>query len=124
MARKRYSPKERELFYEEQRGICGICGKSVTFFDFTLDHIIPLSKGGLEHRSNIQIAHKTCNRQKDDRVPSRSYKRVVVRARPLKPIRTTRKDLVRDSYGRLVKKNGTTSRFNGTTTRFKRDFEE
>ena len=56
--------------------ICGICGKPVDFsykyphpLSPTVDHIIPVSKGG--HPSdlaNLQLAHRCCNRQKSDRV--------------------------------------------------------
>ena len=56
--------------------VCGICGKPVDFslkyphpLSPTVDHIIPVSKGG--HPSdinNLQLAHRCCNRQKSDRV--------------------------------------------------------
>ena len=56
--------------------ICGICGKPVDFslkyphpLSPTVDHIVPVSKGG--HPSdinNLQLAHRCCNRQKSDRV--------------------------------------------------------
>ena len=54
--------------------ICGICGKPVDFsyraphpLSPTVDHIIPISKGG--HPSdidNLQLAHRCCNRQKSN----------------------------------------------------------
>lgn len=56
--------------------ICGICGKPVDFsykaphpLSPTVDHIIPISKGG--HPSdiaNLQLAHRWCNRQKSDKL--------------------------------------------------------
>lgn len=56
--------------------ICGICGKPVDFsytyphpLSPTVDHIIPVSKGG--HPSdiqNLQLAHRCCNREKSDRL--------------------------------------------------------
>lgn len=56
--------------------ICGICGKPVDKslkyphpLCATIDHIIPLEKGG--HPSdinNLQLAHFTCNRQKSDKL--------------------------------------------------------
>ena len=62
--------------------VCGICGKPVDFslkyphpMSPTVDHIIPVSKGG--HPSdidNLQLAHRCCNRQKSDSlVDSRRY---------------------------------------------------
>ena len=56
--------------------ICGICGKPVDFsyryphpLSPTIDHIIPVSKGG--HPSdiaNLQLAHRCCNREKSDKI--------------------------------------------------------
>ena len=56
--------------------VCGICGKPVDKslkyphpLCATIDHIIPLEKGG--HPSdinNLQLAHFTCNRQKSDKL--------------------------------------------------------
>lgn len=54
--------------------ICGICGKPVDFsyryphpLSPTVDHIIPVSKGGHpSDLSNLQLAHRCCNRQKSD----------------------------------------------------------
>ena len=56
--------------------ICGICGKPVDFnykyphpLSPTVDHIIPIAKGG--HPSdldNLQLAHRCCNREKSDKL--------------------------------------------------------
>lgn len=56
--------------------ICGICGKPVDFsyknphpLAPTVDHIIPVSKGGHPSDiSNLQLAHRCCNRQKADKL--------------------------------------------------------
>lgn len=58
--------------------ICGICGKPVDKslkypdpMSPTVDHIIPLAKGGHPaDMSNLQLAHRCCNREKSDRVLS------------------------------------------------------
>jgi 5-methylcytosine-specific restriction endonuclease McrA len=34
----------------------------------SLDHIVPISKGGSHTRSNVQTAHLQCNRLKSDRI--------------------------------------------------------
>lgn len=42
--------------------ICAICGKPITNMkDCTIDHIIPISKGGLTTIENCQLAHRECN---------------------------------------------------------------
>lgn len=56
--------------------VCGICGQPVDKqlpstdpMSATIDHIIPISKGG--HPSdlnNLQLAHWCCNRQKSDKL--------------------------------------------------------
>lgn len=56
--------------YESEGGICGICREPVNFGVFTIDHIIPVSKGGPHIFANLQIAHFACNSCKGDRVPA------------------------------------------------------
>lgn len=63
---------------ERDGGICQICGKAVDYSDIknghirkfypTLDHIIPLSKGGTHTWNNVQLAHMMCNAGKCDRL--------------------------------------------------------
>lgn len=36
----------------------------------TIDHIIPLSKGGKDEITNMQLAHYDCNQLKADSLPS------------------------------------------------------
>ena len=40
---------------------CGICGKRVTRATWSLDHIVPLSKGGGHTYENVVLAHLACN---------------------------------------------------------------
>jgi predicted nucleic acid-binding Zn ribbon protein len=65
---------------KRDKGICQICGLEVDWSDFTIkdntvicgkyypsiDHIIPISKGGLHSWDNIQLAHRHCNTYKRD----------------------------------------------------------
>lgn len=49
---------------------CAICGKRITCFDdLTVDHIIPLAKGGRNVIENCQLAHRECNERKNDIMP-------------------------------------------------------
>lgn len=62
--------------YKRDDGICKICGKPCdindkTYGDFgpfypSVDHIIPLSKGGSHTWDNVQLAHVSCNSYKRD----------------------------------------------------------
>lgn len=47
-----------------ERGICYYCGRKVSPEELTMDHKIPLSRGGLSTRENIVPACKECNSKK------------------------------------------------------------
>ncbi len=47
-----------------ERGICYYCGRRVPPEELTMDHKIPLSRGGLSTRENIVPACKECNSKK------------------------------------------------------------
>lgn len=54
---------------------CGLCGGHIPRvvrhghpLYLTIDHIIPLAKGGEHSPSNVQAAHATCNYSKGDRL--------------------------------------------------------
>jgi 5-methylcytosine-specific restriction endonuclease McrA len=69
----------RRALYIEQRGLCAECGE-VMLIDVgdvqylmplfaTIDHIQPLSKGGVDEATNRRLVHKACNEAKADREP-------------------------------------------------------
>lgn len=81
MRRKNYKdsvisePYSKQQVWDKSSGVCGICGlnipenaesKSPLFF--TVDHIVPLSKGGNDVLDNLQAAHFLCNCTKQDLV--------------------------------------------------------
>lgn len=47
-----------------ERGICYYCGKKVGPHEITMDHKIPLSRGGTSDRENIVPCCKECNNKK------------------------------------------------------------
>jgi len=47
-----------------ERGICYYCGRKVNPKELTMDHKIPLSRGGTSDRINIVPACKECNNKK------------------------------------------------------------
>lgn len=55
------------IVYEMHGGRCGICEEFIEG-DFHVDHVIPLSKGGLHCYANVQPAHPTCNLEKKDKL--------------------------------------------------------
>jgi len=53
------------------RMMCGICHKRVAKKDFSIDHIVPLSKGGVHAEWNLQVAHLRHNIQRGaGRIPA------------------------------------------------------
>lgn len=52
------------IVYEMHGGMCGICKEFVPQDDFEVDHVIPLSKGGMHGYVNVQPSHPDCNRKK------------------------------------------------------------
>ena len=51
-------------------GICHYCGKHVSPSELTMDHVIPLSRGGRSERENISACCKECNNKKKNLLPT------------------------------------------------------
>jgi hypothetical protein len=63
-----YSREQRRLIWNsEDEPKCAICGKAVTWEDYTADHIKPHSKGGKTVISNAALTHRSCNSKKGNR---------------------------------------------------------
>jgi 5-methylcytosine-specific restriction endonuclease McrA len=58
----------RREIWERDGGICYLCGQAVSYEVSTIDHEIPLSRGGLHARSNVKIAHRRCNQSKRNKL--------------------------------------------------------
>ena len=86
--RVRYQSKRRKLrlkgltpsvitvahIYDRDGGICGLCGQPVDRslayphpMSGTVDHVVPLSRGGAQSLDNTQLAHARCNISKGNR---------------------------------------------------------
>lgn len=81
LMRPERDPARRALFDHNKKiilatqSICGICGKPVDKtlkyphpMSPTVDHIIPCNRGGSDDLENLQLAHRSCNRQKSDKI--------------------------------------------------------
>lgn len=51
----------RRYLYGEQGGFCNACEMHFQIQNLTVDHIIPQSKGGTDHISNLQMLCNSCN---------------------------------------------------------------
>ena len=73
-----------EKLYEKSNGICALCGACCDWSDYivrddgtfiannhypSIDHIVPLSKGGTHTWENVQLACRICNTKKRNLTP-------------------------------------------------------
>jgi 5-methylcytosine-specific restriction endonuclease McrA len=60
---------DRMTLWASHGGVCGLCRGLVTLEEMTIDHVVPLAKGGLHSYANTQPAHSDCNQDKGDDLP-------------------------------------------------------
>lgn len=63
------APCVKRQIYGQQKGLCAYCGQHRNIKYMTVDHIMPLSKGGTDDIVNLQCTCKMCNQLKDDMTP-------------------------------------------------------
>lgn len=51
-------------------GICHYCGKKRERLELTMDHIVPLSRGGKSAKGNVVVCCKDCNNNKKYYTPA------------------------------------------------------
>lgn len=51
-------------------GICHYCGDKFKKSELTMDHIVPLSRGGKSTRGNVVVSCKPCNTRKKYHTPA------------------------------------------------------
>ncbi len=61
--------KEEWLEIQNRSPICPACGKFVGCENLSLDHIIPISKGGKHTKDNVQALCLQCNLKKSAKLP-------------------------------------------------------
>ncbi|TGK01151.1 HNH endonuclease [Leptospira langatensis] len=54
-------------------GICYYCGKKFPPEELTMDHLIPLAKGGKSIKANLVPACKDCNNAKKNKLPFEEF---------------------------------------------------
>ena len=72
-----------DALYKRDGGVCYLCGTICRYDDFvicegtkitgdwypSIDHVVPLSKGGAHAWTNVRLAHRRCNYLKSDNAP-------------------------------------------------------
>ena len=58
---------QKHTLFGLQEGYCAGCRATFQFRNFTIDHIVPQSKGGTDHIDNLQLLCGYCNSKKGNR---------------------------------------------------------
>ncbi len=72
---KRERQKARELRHSTwwkrkcDKGLCYYCGKVISQKDITMDHVVPISRGGKTTKGNLVTCCKGCNNKKKQLLP-------------------------------------------------------
>ncbi len=72
----REKKKARELRQSQwwqqqlQKGVCHYCGKHFAAEDLTMDHVLPIVRGGKSTKGNIVACCKQCNNDKKYLTPA------------------------------------------------------
>ena len=74
--------QNRHVLFGEQEGKCNGCQMEFPFKMFEVDHQVPRSRGGTDHKSNLQLLCSPCNRIKGDRPMEYLMARLAEYARP------------------------------------------
>ncbi len=61
----------------EQSGYCVLCGETLDYEDFHVDHIMPKSRGGGNNLDNLELLCSKCNRSKFDMTPEEYIKHCI-----------------------------------------------
>ncbi|WP_337833115.1 HNH endonuclease [Desulfopila inferna] len=68
-AKAREMRKTRWWQQKTSAGKCWYCGRKTAFKDLTMDHLVPLARGGKSTRENIVPSCKSCNTIKKSMLP-------------------------------------------------------
>lgn len=72
---KRERQKAREIRSSQwwkrrcSKGVCYYCGRPTAPAELTMDHVVPLSRGGKSTKGNLVPACKDCNNRKKELLP-------------------------------------------------------
>lgn len=73
-AEGRHTHDDIRRLYQSQRAQCVLCDISLRQ-GYEVDHIVPVSRGGSNWPSNLQLLCRTCNRKKADKLTLEATKR-------------------------------------------------
>lgn len=68
-AKARELRKSRWWQQKTANGLCYYCGKKFAYKKLTMDHLVPLARGGLSNKDNLVPSCKACNTKKKAMLP-------------------------------------------------------
>lgn len=68
-AKARELRKSRWWQRKTASGLCHYCGTKVVFREITMDHLVPLTRGGKSNKDNLVPSCKDCNNKKKNMLP-------------------------------------------------------
>jgi 5-methylcytosine-specific restriction endonuclease McrA len=75
--KKQSVPFSRRNIYVRDGGECQYCAKSLKTHEYTLDHVIPRSQGGVSSWMNLVLACVRCNKRKAGQTPAQAGMRLL-----------------------------------------------
>lgn len=78
--------------------ICGYCGERIAEDQVTLDHIVPVSRGGTDRQDNMILSCISCNQKKGEEEWEPKYKKLTDLPKDKRP---SRNDMPPRSLGTL-----------------------
>ncbi|MCK5517557.1 MAG: HNH endonuclease [Desulfobulbaceae bacterium] len=68
-AKAREIRKTRWWQQKTASGLCYYCSRKMAYRDLTMDHLVPLARGGRSTKNNLVPACKDCNNKKKSMLP-------------------------------------------------------
>ena len=68
-AKARELRKSRWWQRKTASGLCHYCGIKMVFREITMDHLVPLARGGKSSKDNLVPSCKDCNNKKKNMLP-------------------------------------------------------
>lgn len=68
-AKARELRKTRWWQQKTASGLCHYCGSKVSYQELTMDHLVPLARGGRSTKDNLVPSCKSCNNLKKSMLP-------------------------------------------------------
>ena len=79
LGKKRKAPRtilskdKRIDIYNKSNHFCSLCGRPLDYSEMTVDHIIPISRGGKNEENNLRCVCEECNKLKGSRMDNEMY---------------------------------------------------